>query len=403
MRYSYNEEIGKQSVFDKKRRNIALIIETSNEYARGLLRGIRSYIREGRSWSIYLIEHSRNSTDLSWLNQWKGDGIIARIENDRIARFIQETGLPAVDLSAFRFLPDLPCVETDDQAIARLAANHLLERGFKHFGYVGDSRFNWSRWRGEHFVRHIEEAGYRCSVFDSYADIAPGRSSSQANEQQAIVSWLNTLPKPIGLLACYDKQGQQLLEACRAADIAVPDDAGVIGVDNDDLLCELSNPPLSSIAPDTLRTGYFAASLLDRMMAGQTVSSKMYLIEPTGVHTRQSTDVLAIEDKIVSDAIRFIRGNANYDINVSDLLKAIPVSRRVLESRFLKVLGHTPHDEIIRVKMKIAKQLLAETDLTLPDIAERSGFKHPEYLSVVFKKITGQPPSAYRSQNQRLQ
>lgn len=394
-------EIAQPLVYDKQRRHIALIIETSNEYARGLLRGIRAYIREGRLWSIYLVEHSRSNTNLSWLHQWQGDGLIARIENDDIARYVQQASLPAVDLSAFRYLPNLPCVETDDRAIAGLAAQHLLERGFKHFGYIGDSRFNWSRWRGEQFVRRVEEAGHACSVFDLSAELAGKHPRSQMDERMAIISWLGTLPKPLGLLACYDKMGHQLLEACNAAGINVPDEAGVIGVDNDDLLCELSNPPLTSIIPDTIRTGYYAAQLLDRMMAGQAVSPRMYLVEPLGIHTRQSTEVLAIDDKLVSAAVRFIREHASQDINVSDVLQVVPLSRRVLENRFLKALGHSPHDEIVRAKLKIAKQLLAETDLALPEIAERSGFKHSEYLSVVFKKITGQTPSVFRSQNQR--
>lgn len=202
-------------------------------------------------------------------------------------------------------------------------------------------------------------------------------------------------------MACYDLRGQQVLDACRRRNIAVPDEVAVIGVDNDELLCSLSDPPLSSIIPNTHRTGYEAAALLDQMMAGKKIKSINNLIPPLGVATRQSTDVLAIEDRNVVQAIRYIRDHACDGINVSDVLKAVPQSRRVLESKFRKLIGRTPHEEILHIQMNRAKELLSQTDLSLEEITERTGFEHNEYLSVVFKRETGTPPSKYRSQNRR--
>jgi LacI family transcriptional regulator len=176
----------------------------------------------------------------------------------------------------------------------------------------------------------------------------------------------------------------------------VPDEVAVVGVDNDDLLCNLSEPPLSSVILNPVRTGYEAAELLDQMLAGQPVAGGIRRVKPTGVVTRQSSDVLAITDAEVSQAIRFIREHAVEGIKVEAILAAIPVSRRVLESRFKKLLGRTPHDEILRVQLERVKQLLAETDLPLRVIAERAGFKHVEYLSAVFKQHVGHPPSEYR-------
>jgi len=202
-------------------------------------------------------------------------------------------------------------------------------------------------------------------------------------------------------MACYDLRGQQVLDACRRRDIAVPDDVAVIAVDNDELLCALSDPPLSSIIPNTYRAGFAAAALLDRLMAGKKVKCLTHLIPPLGVSTRQSTDVLAIEDRNVVQAVRFIREHACDGINMGDVLKAAPQSRRVLERRFKKFLGRTPHEEILRIQFNRVKQLLSETVLPLAIIAERAGFDHVEYLSVAFKRTFGVPPSQYRAVNRR--
>lgn len=376
----------------KKRKQVALIIETSNAYARRLLMGIKKYIRENRAWSVYLGEYDRNNTDLTWLINWKGDGIIARIENEYIADYIRKTNLPTVDLSAARLVQELPYVETDDMLFARQAADHLIERGFKSFGYCGNSRYVWSQQRQIHFKKYLERLGYPCFEFDSYSH----HDKFRYQERKEMAQWVKTLPKPTGIMACFDSQGQQLLEACRMVKIAVPDEIAVIGVDNDELLCELSQPPLSSVIPNSIKTGYQAASILDRMMNGEKINYEKYLIEPLGIKTRQSTDVLAIDDKIVADALNFIRNHAIDGITVHDVLSITPLSRRVFEERFRKLVGRSPHEEIISMKLKFVSQLLSETDLSLSEIAERSGFKHAEYLSVVFKRELGITPSEYR-------
>ena len=173
----------------------------------------------------------------------------------------------------------------------------------------------------------------------------------------------------------------------------------VIGVDNDELLCELSDPPLSSVIPNSHRTGYEAAKLLDEMMRGKTARGETHLIPPLGIATRQSTDVLAIEDRNVARAVRFIRQHACDGINVKDVLKEVPHSRTLLESHFKKLLGRTPHEEILRVKLNRVKQLLTDTDLSLEQIAQRAGFPHVEYLSVAFHREVGMPPSKFRAVN----
>jgi len=375
---------------------VALLIETSNAYARGLLQGVVTYIREHEPWSFYLMEQGRGDDPPSWLRHWDGDGIIARIESKRIAKAIVNSKLPTVDLSAGRHIPTIPWVETDDWEIAHLAVNHFLERGFKHFAYCGDDRFNWSRWRGNHFCKLLEAGGHRCHTF------VPPRQQSDT-QIHAMGNWLIQLPKPVGIFACYDVCGQQVLDACRNTGLAVPDEIAVLGVDNDELLCELSSPHLSSVIPDTHRAGYEAAALLARMMKGERLPVVEVRVAPIGVHRRQSTDVLATDDPHVVRAVRFIRDHACESIKVKDLLRAVPLSRKVLETRFKKLLNHTLHDEIVRVRVDRVKQLLVNTDLTLADIANRTGFEHPEYLSVIFKRETGITPAVYRvDQGNRL-
>lgn len=373
------------------RRQVALLIETSNAYGRGLLQGVVHYIRENRPWSFHLVEHGRGDDPPTWLAEWRGDGIIARIETPRIARAVVKTGLPAVDLSAARLVPALPWVETDDQEIVRLAVGHLLERGFKHFAFCGDARFNWSLWRERHFVTQLRAAGYSHAVYRPA--VVKGDVTAEA---RALQRWLKALPKPVGIMAAYDICGYQVLDGCRAAGLAVPDEVAVIGVDNDTLLCDLASPPLSSVIPNAHRAGYEAAAMLDQLMAGKRVPDLARLIPPMGVADRQSTDVLAVDDREIARAVRFIRENACERINVSDVLKAVPLSRRVLEQRFRRLLGHTPHEEILQVRLSRVKQLLVETDLPLYLIAERAGFDHVEYLSVVFRRETGRTPSAFR-------
>ncbi len=380
-----------------RRPAVALLIETSNSYARGLLEGIVTYVRAHDPWSIWLPEQRRGEAPPDWLKRWRGDGIIARIETEEIARMLRRTGLPVVDVSAARPLTTVPWVETDDNAIARLAVEHLAERGFRRLAFVGEPQFNWSLFRESGFVAHAQALGLDFTV--APASRPRSRSRSADGTSAHLADWLLELEKPVGVFCCYDIKAQQVLDLCREYDLAVPEQVAVIGVDNDPLLCNLCTPPLSSVAPDACRTGYVAAELLERMLRGEHVPPQPYLIPPLGVETRQSTDTLAIEDEDVAQALRFIRERARDGIDVGDVLRAVPVSRRVLESRFRKIVGRTPHEEILRVRLHRVRQLLSETDLSMTEIAQRTGFQHTEYLSVAFKREFDVSPSAYRAEH----
>ena len=370
----------------KPSKQVALLIETSNAYGRGLLRGIMAYVREHEPWAFRLTEHGRGEVGRNELAGWKGHGAIARIENERIAAALRHFKRPVVDVSAARLLPQLPWVETDDEAIARAAADHLLARGLRNFGYCGDDRFNWSRWRREAFHRYLAAAGLACG--DAPADGARG-----------LAEWVRALPKPAGVFACYDVRGREVLDACRQAEVEVPYQVAVVGVDDDELLCELSDPPLSSVIPDTRRAGWVAAELLSGWMAGRRPRRAAHRIPPLGVTTRRSTDMLAVEDPELAAALRFIGDHACEGITVKDVLSRVPLSRRVLESRFQRVLGRSPHEEILRAQLERAKQLLVQRHLTLAAVAHQSGFRSGEYLGTVFKRELGLTPGEYRRQH----
>jgi LacI family transcriptional regulator len=380
-----------------RRRKVALLIETSNAYSRGVVQGIVQYIREHSPWSFYLSEQGRGNIPPAWLAHWQGDGIIARIENEEVARTVAAYGLPTVSVSANRHLPEFSSVETDNEGISRMAAEHFLDRGFKHFGFCGDLRFSWSNLREQHFDKFVRKAGRECSHYKSaISPLAP-----LEDHVAEIARWLRKLPKPLAIMACNDIRAQLVLDACRNVSLSVPDEVGVLGVDNDALLCDISSPPLSSIIPNTQRTGYEAAALLDQLMSGKKVGARTLLIEPVSVVTRQSTDVLAIDDFHIARAARYIREHACEHIRIDDILKSVPLSRRIFERRFKKLLGHTPHEEITRVRMARVKELLAETDLSLAQIAERTGFEYVPNLSAAFKKKIGKSPNHYRAQNRK--
>lgn len=388
---------------------VAVVIEASNAYARGLLAGIHRHVREHEPWTIFLPEHGRGLPPLERLATWRGDGVIARVETPAIATVLatvnRTSKVPIIDVSAARLLPDVPYVETDDTAIATAAADHFMERDFRHFAFIGDARFRWSENRRTAFAAALAARGRPVHEFVQSPSRRPrqavGASPPPPDDDDAIERWLRSLPKPIGVFTCYDIRGRQVLDACRRTGIAVPDQAAVLGVDDDELLCGLASPPLSSVIPNAAGAGRLAAELLDSLMRGERLARDEWLLPPLGISVRQSTDVLAIDDDLVAAAVRYIREHACRGIKVTHVVDALKTSRRVLEHRFTKRLGHTPHEEIARVQFRRVEQLLRETDLPLATIAARCGFQHCEYMTVAFKRRHGVAPSRWRMSARR--
>ncbi|WP_406693365.1 XylR family transcriptional regulator [Singulisphaera sp. Ch08] len=293
-----------------------------------------------------------------------------------------------------------PSIESDHQAIGRCAAEHLLERGFTRFGFLGYPDFAWSIHCYEGFARAVTEAGHGCVEYRHAQPVSWGHQQlSWEDEVDGVSRWIREESKPLGLMACNDFRGVQAIDACRRAGIAVPEEVAVIGVDNEDLACELAYPPLSSVIPDCKRIGYEAAALLDHLIKGGKAPSMTRRIPPLGVATRQSTDVNAIADADVAECLRFIRVHACDGIRVANVVAHVAVSKSVLQRRFKTILGRTIHEVIATTRLQRIKQLLRETDLSIEEIAYRTGLSHAEYLSTLFRQATGQSPAAYRRQS----
>ena len=390
----------RKRAFPKCRRRVALIIESSRAYGRGLFLGIAKFVREHHEWSVQSEEWKWTDAFPVWLRNWDGDGVIARVETPEMAAFVRRLGMPAVDVRGSVSGFGLPLIDTDDRKVANLAAEHLLCRGFRHYAFCGFVGANYSDKRSHWFQEQLALSGFSCQIFTPPMQLAEGQTTGYERQgllfQEDLGRWLVSLPKPIGIMACNDIRGQQVLNLCRSLDLAVPEEVAIIGVDNDEILCELSDPPLSSVAPDTLRIGYDAAVLLDRMMAGGKPPAKPILVPPRGIVTRRSTEVLALDDHQLAVGLRFIRDHAFDPITIDEVAKVASMCRRVFERRFAAKMGRSPKAEVLRLRLEKAKQLLTDTDWNLSQIAEKTGFNYGEYLHTVFTQKTGITPGEFR-------
>ena len=381
---------------------VALLIETARGYGRDVLRGVVRYARLHGPWSFYLTPGDFKQA-VPKIKQWGGTGIIARIETPEIGKALLATKLPlvALDLSQSQLKPGSPfrrCSElsSDSRRAAQLAAEHLLDRGFQHYAFVGIAGRIWSQRREEAFCAAIREAGFEPHVY------SPPRRKADRHwyrEQAILEDWLRDLPRPIGLMACNDDRGRQLMEACRGAGVPVPEQAAVIGVDNDELLCELCDPPLSSVALNAERGGFEAAVLLAGLMSRRIRKPRRIVAPALQVVTRRSTDISALEDLEVARALRLVQEKATTPLRVDDIAGMLSMSRRSLEIRFERAMGRTIHREICRVRLERAKRLLLETELPLDKVAAGAGFNTASYLAQVFKNDTGMTPRQYRNSN----
>jgi LacI family transcriptional regulator len=320
-------------------------------------------------------------------DKWKGDGIIAHASLSILQEHLRKAGVPIVNISARDREMPYPTVLPDNTAIGRLAADHFLGRGFKNYAFCGFKDHYYSELRFEGFAEDIGKQGFTCS---QYVDMV------SEHEPIAIQKWVRELPKPVAVLACNDVRARHVADACLAENIRVPEEVAILGVDNDALQCEIASPLLSSVDIGMENIGYEAAALLDRLMSGKKPSPKPILVPPKGVVVRESSDSLAVADPDVADAMRFIRNNAGSPIRASDVVAAVPLSRRVLERRFRQVLNCTIWEQIARAHIDRAKTLLVETDMSAPEIAQACGCNYVQQFNRLFKAQTSTTPRQYR-------
>ncbi len=387
----------------KRMPQVAILLESSHGVSRAMLQGILAYVRVYGPWSIHIAAGGSNDQKVPDTRTWKGNGIIARLPNGRVARDILDTRLPAVIINPSDTYLQRSCplstycrIQCDSHAIGRLAAEHFLANDFCNYAFVGEiSGVNWSRWRQEAYEKRLAVAGKACHVYS----ISPVENPAWSSERTRLCAWLRKLPKPAAIFAANDNRARQVLDACLVAGIPVPYEAAILGVNNDILICETCIPPLSSITVDDEKAGYEAAQLLDQLMHRTVKGQKIVRYGPTGIVSRASTEVVQVNDRLVIRALEFIRINAGLTIRVSDVAEHLGVTRRWAEMRFQKTLGHSILEAIQRARMATICSMLKETDLPFREISRRCGFSQPHHLCTVFRQQFGMTMSSYRNRH----
>jgi LacI family transcriptional regulator len=377
----------------KKFRRVFVLIETTSGYSRGILEGIGQYCHEHPEWSIFFEERGLEELPPRWLKSWQGDGIIARTANRRISHQLNNLKAPRVELLGLK--EEEPAkVHGDNRAAGRIAAVHLMETGLRHFGFFAGGDPWWIAICREAYCMELKQHGFSCNIYRPPVKDNHILPRWHENQEAILTQWLKSLPQPCGVFCATD--ARIVLEFCRHLNISVPEQMAILGEDDDPVVCGVSSPPLSAIDFGSKKIGYRAAVLLDRMMAGAPAPKAIEWIAPVRVTPRQSTDIIAVEDDEMAQALRFIRQHACSGIDVNDVATAACISRRALERRFRTLFDRTPKTEILRIQLEYVKVLLATTLLPIQTVAKKSGFSAFRHFAEVFQRETGMTPRAYR-------
>jgi LacI family transcriptional regulator len=381
-------------------REVLAILNMERDYDRQIATGVSHFAHDTGGWRIYLEYDFANR--VPDFHHWHGHGIIADLEDETVLRAVLGRGVPTVGIGGAATPNDVPAgisyVATDNIRIAQLAADHLLQRGYHLFGFCGIPRgpnTSWAVAREEAFGRRLAAAGFSCSVFRGRYR----RTTRWDSMLDELAQWLEQLPRPIGLMACDDPRARHVLLACRRAGLRVPEDAVVIGVDNDEIMCEMVEPTLTSIQQGTERIGYEAAALLDRMMRSQIRAPRFLTIPPIGIVTRRSTNAMQVDDDAVSKGLQYILDHKSMPISAATVARHVGLSRGMLDIRFHRAIGSSIYATISRSRLNAIRELLVETTLPLKAICPRVGIPNVEYLVTAFRRWTGQTPGEYRKAN----
>jgi LacI family transcriptional regulator len=386
---------------------VAVILDAARPYDRLIIAGIAQYAREHVPWSLYVEEDPLQK--LPDLARWHGQGIIANFDDRRVAKAIRGLSIPVVGVGGgygwYEATSGIPYIYTDNEAIGRLGAEHLLACGFEglaFYGYPRTTTSGWSEERAASFAAACQAAGRRCEVFSGRH--ATARRWEEL--QRELADWIAGLPKPVGIMTCNDVRARHVLEACRSLGLTVPRDVAVLGVDNDEMICGLTDPPLSSIDQAARRIGYEAAAALAALMepggkAGRPGPPLQMVIPPIGVVARASTDTMATDDETVQLVLQRLRANPWERPDIAALAGEACVSRSTLEHRFRAVVGRSIHEEFVRLRVAGVRRLISETSLPLKAIAARTGFRSVQYMTTFLHRHTGLTPARLRTVERR--
>ena len=383
---------------------VALLFSLNLKGGRSSCRGVLDYARRRGSWRCMLLE-GRDNEQLLNIRKLGISGVVTHTVPRKDAKAIADSCVPVVlaepwpeMLAPNSPLANAPYVKMDSYGVGELAAKYYLERGYKSFAYVGEPLgMYWSTDRRKGFADTLAKAGFGCEIYDTFT--AKERRNWDA-ERPRMIRFLQKLPKPTAIFAAMDNRARLILDACADADIRVPDEIAVLGVDNDPILCESTIPTLSSIRTGGFRRGQKAAEMLDDLMHGRPVKQKNVIMEPISVVTRESTGYYAMRDPVIARALKFIHSEApQRHIDVSDVVAAAGCSRRYLEMHFRQYVGASVRDIIMQTKIDRVKFLLEQSNLSIGEITEMCGFARESHLAVLFKKATGFSMRDYRRRN----
>ncbi len=377
---------------------VLVAISTIYKARRDKLQGVLKYAQLNGPWDVQVLANHPYITRFASFKNWSPDGIIRDGTNPLPFHYPKISDIPIVLLdTASDSAKGHSCVNNDPRQISGSVAEYYLRHGFKHFAFVGAvPEATWSRDRAKAFVERLAQSGHQCTLY------RPRHANDWGLEQQHMSAWLLSLPKPCGLMAAMDIRGKQVLDTCLSVGIRVPEDIAVIGVDNDDAICENTTPTLSSVLPDFERCGYLAAELLDRLMRNKKKSSTMIIYPVKRIVHRLSSQDLKNSNRLAVSAIEFIRLNACAGITVTDVVRHLNVSRRLAEVRFREARGHSILSEIQHHRLDRVCTLLRETSLPIGEIGERCGYATETYLKTLFKKRFGVTMRDYRRSQTRF-
>ncbi len=372
---------------------IAALLPLWHHWSRQVMRGVSAFVKENPSWSLQWFPYP--ATKLAELRDWKPDGLLAFCETEQHAHDLSAICGFTVAVKSPIECRKMPSVTIDHRAVGRMAADHLASRGLKNFACLSLKDCRYGEPRAAGFRGFLaDDQRRRCTRFWHQAEL--GDHGLRLRENTAFCDWLARAEKPIGLFAVEDRLGFEACEVCRELGLRVPDDVAVVGADDDESLCQISQPALSSVHTPLVQVGFEAATILKSMVDGQDVTTETRLLDPIQVTTRETCGTLSSDDPYVAEVLRRIHGNSGQPTTIKQLVKDLPVSRRNLEQRFRMAIGRSPMEEVRRVCIERAVAMLMNTDEPIWQVAKTCGFGSPVHLSVAFRRARGVSPREFR-------
>ncbi|TAE90797.1 MAG: helix-turn-helix domain-containing protein [Verrucomicrobia bacterium] len=377
-------------------KRVAVLVDTSTTWGRKLIEGVNRFSQERGGWELFV--EPRGLEQRRWLPMgWQGDGVIARVGLVDLAQRLKRLQIPVVNVSAIT-LPKVkfPRVISDQSSAARIAAEHLVARGFRSFGYFSQLELDYVQAHQNAFAAALKKWQYPCRVYS----VADSLALAGNDDMKRLVAWLQSLPKPVAMFTWNSSGARDLIYACQRAGLAVPEEVAVLSGSDDHLFCEVTPVPISAVELDSELIGYTAARELERMMEPGDYEPKEIWIAPRGVVERRSTDSLAHADSAMVKALQAMRSDLSKPLSVDDLARLSGLSRRALELRFQRLMGQSPAVAMRRIRVEHAISLLRQTNLSVAQVADRCGFSSPEYMASVFREVHGASPLHFRKKSE---